>query len=49
MERGDLFYWNKKIVCEYLGFDKGFYNFLSTNGGVIRVKEGDLEKEITTD
>ena len=46
---GDLYYWNKKIVCEYIGYDRGLYNFISTNGGIIRIKEKDLVNEITND
>lgn len=49
LKEGNLYYWNKKVICEYIGFHHGLYNFLSTNGGVIRVKERDLTQEITTD
>ena len=50
MKVGDLFYWHKRIVCEYIGRAKdGRYMFKTTNGGTIYIYPDKLKKEITTD
>lgn len=38
LKRGDLFYWHKKVLCEYIGRAKdGRYMFQTTNGGVLYI------------
>lgn len=48
LRKGNIYYYGKRIVVEYIGLDKkGNYAFESTNGGKIIVKESDLDKYIS--
>lgn len=43
LQVGNLYWWNKKILCEYKGYNKG-HVFVTTNGGHISLKEKDLNQ-----
>lgn len=47
---GNLYYWRKKVLCEYVGRGKkGEYVFKTTNCGYIPVKEEELNDVIYID
>ena len=48
MKKGDLFYWHKKVLCEYIGTAKdGRYMFRTTNGGIIYIFPDKLNTDIS--
>ena len=47
MKIGDLFYWNKRVLVEYVGMENNRHIFRSENGGIIKVKPENLDREIT--
>lgn len=50
MKTGDLFYWKRRVLCEYIGVAKdGRYMFKTTNGGIIYIYPDRLAKDISTE
>ena len=50
MKIGDLFYWKRRVLCEYIGVAKdGRYMFKTTNGGIIYIYPDRLAKDISTE
>lgn len=48
LRKGNIYYYGKRIVVEYIGLDKkGDYAFESTNGRIIIVKKSDLGRYIS--
>lgn len=48
MKKGDLYYWHKTVLVEYVGKAKdGRYMFKSTNGGTIYVYPDKINTDIT--
>lgn len=48
LKKGNLYYWNKRILCEFIGWSNdGKAQFRTTNGGIISIPNNKVEVEIT--
>ena len=48
LKKGNLYYWNKKVLCEFVGWlDDDKAQFKTTNGGIISVNSDRIGIEIT--
>lgn len=47
---GNLYYWQHRVVVEYVGISKeGKKMFKTTNGGIISLSQDKIKSEITED
>ena len=50
LKKDGLYYWNKKVLCEFIGWlDANTAQFRTTNGGILRVNSSKIGMEITED
>lgn len=48
LKKGNLYYWNKKVLCEFVGWlNDNKVQFKTTNGGIINVNTDRIGIEIT--
>lgn len=48
LKKGNLYYWNKKVLCEFVGWlDNNKAQFKTTNEGIISIPEHKVQFEIT--
>lgn len=48
LKKCNLYYWNKKVLCEFVGWlDDNKAQFITTNGGIISVNSDRIGIEIT--
>lgn len=48
LKKGNLYYWNKKILCEFIGLSiNNRAIFRTTNGGLISLSQESVQLEIT--
>ena len=48
LKKGNLYYWNNKILCEFIGwFDNNRARFKTTNGGLISIPKNNIQFVIT--
>lgn len=48
LEKGNLYYWNKTVLCEFIGWtNDGKAQFKTTNGGIISIQDNKISNEIT--
>ena len=48
LKKGNLYYWNKKIICEFIGWSvNNRARFKTTNGGLISIPQKNVQFEIT--
>lgn len=47
---GNLYYWQHRIVVQYIGIrEEGEYMFKTTNGGMICLKQDEVQSQISED
>ena len=50
LKRGNLYYWQKRLVVEFVGcLENGKYIFNTTNGGKITLSQEQVQTQISKD
>lgn len=49
LKRGNLYYWQKRLVVEFGGWENGKYIFNTTNGGKITLSQEQVQAQISKD
>ena len=48
LKRGDLYYWQHRVVVQYIGIrEEGEYMFKATNGGMLCLKQNEVQTQIS--
>lgn len=48
LKGGDLYYWQHRVVVQYLGIrEEGEYMFKTANGGVLCLSQNQVQSQIT--
>ena len=50
LTRGNLYHWQHRVVVQYIGIrEEGEYMFKTTNGGMICLKQDEVQSQISED
>ncbi len=50
LTRGNLYHWQQRVVVQYIGIrEEGEYMFKTTNGGMICLKQDEVQSQISED